>query len=161
MVERTDAEDEALLRPLTTLGELYVSSNAVVSTHRSQRIVGNTEIMRWTFTIRPTGVSGTGDVRSDSPFTKRSGDMVSMPWKERSVVEERMRFVLRLKDGESMASLCREFGFSRVTGYKVYDRYKECGLEGLTDRARTPYRYANKLPAQELANLPTLLCNLK
>jgi hypothetical protein len=27
-----------------------------------------------------------------------------MPWKERSIVEERMRFVLRLKDGESMAS---------------------------------------------------------
>ena len=71
-----------------------------------------------------------------------------MPWKERSIVEERMRFVLRLKDGESMASLCREFGISRVTGYKIFDRYKECGLEGLTDRARTPYRYANKLPAQ-------------
>jgi transposase InsO family protein len=31
---------------------------------------------------------------------------------------------------------------------KVYERYKECGLQGLTDRARTPYRYANKLPAQ-------------
>ena len=79
-----------------------------------------------------------------------------MPWKERSVVEERMRFVLRLKDGESMASLCREFGISRVTGYKVYDRYKECGLEGLTDRARTPYRYANKLPAQLEAMIVTL-----
>jgi hypothetical protein len=38
-----------------------------------------------------------------------------MPWKERSIVEERMRFVLRLKDGESMAWLCREFGISRVT----------------------------------------------
>ena len=78
--------------------------------------------------------------RSDHPFTQRSGDMVSMPWKERSIVEERMRFVLRLRDGESMASLCREFGISRVTGYKIFDRYKECGLEGLTDRARTPYR---------------------
>ena len=72
----------------------------------------------------------------------------SVPWKEQSIVEERMRFVLRLRDGESMASLCREFGISRVTGYKVYVRYKECGLEGLTDRARTPYRYANKLPPQ-------------
>jgi len=50
--------------------------------------------------------------RLDHPFTKRSGDMVSMPWKERSIVEERMRFVLRLKYGESMASLCREFGIS-------------------------------------------------
>jgi len=71
-----------------------------------------------------------------------------MPWKERSIVEERMRFVLRIKDGESMASLCREFGISRVTGYKIYERYEECGLEGLTDRARRPYRYANQLPPQ-------------
>lgn len=27
-----------------------------------------------------------------------------MPWKERSIVEERMRFVFRLKDGESMSA---------------------------------------------------------
>jgi transposase len=79
-----------------------------------------------------------------------------MPWKERSIVEERMRFVLRLKDGESMTSLCREFGISRVTGYKIYERYNECGLEGLTDRARTPYRYANKLPAQIEAMIVTM-----
>ena len=71
-----------------------------------------------------------------------------MPWKERTIVEERMRFVVRLKDGESMASLCREFGISRVTGYKIYERYEECGLEGLTDRAKRPYRYANQLPPQ-------------
>jgi hypothetical protein len=36
-----------------------------------------------------------------------------MPWKESSVMDERMRFVIRLKDGESMASLCQEFGISR------------------------------------------------
>jgi transposase InsO family protein len=55
-----------------------------------------------------------------------------------------------------MASLCREFGISRVTGYKIYGRYKDCGLEGLTDRARTPYRYANKLPAQLEAMIVSL-----
>jgi len=71
-----------------------------------------------------------------------------MPWKEVSVMEERMRFVLRLKDGESMASLCREFGIARKTGYKIYERYKECGMEGLTDRVRRPWRYANSLPLQ-------------
>ena len=64
------------------------------------------------------------------------------------MMDERMRFVIRLKDGESMASLCREFGISRKTGYKILDRYQECGLEGLTDRARRPHRYANSLPAQ-------------
>src|SRR5579883_3048367 len=71
-----------------------------------------------------------------------------MPWKECSVMDERMRFVIRLKDGESMAALCREFGISRKTGYKIFERYEECGLEGLTDRARRPHRYANQLPAQ-------------
>src|ERR1700676_5341412 len=71
-----------------------------------------------------------------------------MSWKESSVMDERMRFVFRLKDGESMASLCREFQISRKTGYKIFERYEECGLEGLTDRARRPHRYANQLPEQ-------------
>jgi transposase InsO family protein len=71
-----------------------------------------------------------------------------MPWKESSVMDERIRFVIRLQDGESMASLCREFGISRKTGYKILERYEECGLEGLTDRARRPIRYANQLPEQ-------------
>jgi len=63
-------------------------------------------------------------------------------------MEERMRFVIRLKDGESMASLCREFNISRKTGYKILERYEQCGLEGLSDRARRPFRYANQLPEQ-------------
>ena len=63
-------------------------------------------------------------------------------------MEERMRFVIRLKDGESMASLCREFGISRKTGYKILERYEECGMEGLSDRTRRPFRYANQLPEQ-------------
>jgi transposase len=50
--------------------------------------------------------------------------------------------------GEAMAELCREFGISRKTGYKIFDRYQECGIEGLTDRSRRPYRYANQLPFQ-------------
>src|SRR3974390_651046 len=71
-----------------------------------------------------------------------------MPWKESSVMGERMRFVIRLQDGESMASLCREFGISRKTGYKIIERYKDCGLEGLRGRSPKPHRYANRLPPQ-------------
>lgn len=63
-------------------------------------------------------------------------------------MDERMRFVIRLKDGESMASLCREFGISRKTGYKIFERYEECGLEGLSDRTRRPFRSGNQLPEQ-------------
>lgn len=55
-----------------------------------------------------------------------------MPWKEFSVMEERLRFVARLLEGESMTDVCREFGVSRKTGYKVFDRYKEHGMEALT-----------------------------
>src|SRR5215207_6023566 len=69
-----------------------------------------------------------------------------MPWKESSVMEERLRFVARLLEGEAMTDLCREFGISRKSGYKIFDRYKEHGLEALTDRSRRPVRSANQLP---------------
>ena len=71
-----------------------------------------------------------------------------MPWKECSVMDEKLQFVARRLAGEGMAELCREFGISRKTGYKIFDRYQECGVEGLTDRSRRPFRYANKLPFQ-------------
>ena len=41
-----------------------------------------------------------------------------MPWKASSVMEERLRFVARLLDGEAMTEVCREFGISRKTGYR-------------------------------------------
>jgi putative transposase len=63
-------------------------------------------------------------------------------------MDERMRFVARLMEGEKMAVLCREFDISRKTGYKIYNRYKHAGIEGLTDRSRRPYRHANRLPFQ-------------
>jgi len=63
-------------------------------------------------------------------------------------MDERLKFIARLLEGEKMAPLCREFGISRVTGYKIFNRYKDCGLDGLYDRSRAPYRQANKLPYQ-------------
>lgn len=71
-----------------------------------------------------------------------------MPWKESVIMDERMKFVGRLLQGERMAELCREFGIARKTGYKFWDRYKRVGLHGLTDRTRRPKRYANQLPMQ-------------
>jgi len=63
-------------------------------------------------------------------------------------MDERMRFVIRHKDGEMMVSLCREFGISRKAGYKILERYEQCGLEGLRDRTRRSFRHANQLPEQ-------------
>jgi len=80
-----------------------------------------------------------------------------MPRKESSVMDERLRFVARRLDGEPMTDLCREFGISRKTGYRLFSRYKEHGLEALTDRSRRPVRYANQLPQQ----IESLIVSLK
>lgn len=71
-----------------------------------------------------------------------------MPWKECSPMDEKLRFVARLIEGEEMSALCREAGISRKTGYKLFHRYKEQGLAAFTDRSRRPVRYGNQLPAQ-------------
>jgi transposase len=69
-----------------------------------------------------------------------------MPWKECSVMDERLRFVARLLDGEPMTDVCRAFGISRKTGYKLMERYRQEGPVALADRSRRPVRYANQLP---------------
>ena len=60
-----------------------------------------------------------------------------MPWKECHVMDERLRFVARRLEGEKMAPLCAEFGISRKTGYKIFERYQDCGVAAFTDRSRT------------------------
>jgi transposase len=72
-----------------------------------------------------------------------------MPWNESKLMDERLKFVARLLDGESMTRVCRDFGISRKTGYKIFSRYKDSGLEVLVDHSRRPYRQANRLPVQE------------
>jgi transposase InsO family protein len=62
------------------------------------------------------------------------------------VTEERLRFVARLLEGEGMSEVCRAFGISRKTGYKIFNRYQDEGLDALADRSRRPVRYANQLP---------------
>jgi putative transposase len=80
-----------------------------------------------------------------------------MPWKACKPMDERLKFIARLLDGEKMAAVCRDFNVSRKTGYKVLKRYNDIGLEGLTDRSRRPYRHANQLPTQ----IETLIVRLK
>jgi transposase-like protein len=74
-------------------------------------------------------------------------------------MDERLRFVAKLLDGESMSYVCREFGISRKTGYKIFARYKQSGLEALSDRSRRPVRYANQLPPQIEGLIVTLKRN--
>ena len=63
-------------------------------------------------------------------------------------MDERLRFIARLLDGEKMAVLCREFGISRKTGYKIFKRYNEM-RSGRADRPLPP-----AVPPGEQAALP-------
>lgn len=71
-----------------------------------------------------------------------------MPWQECNKMDQKIKFIARLLDGEKMAPLCREFNISRKTGYQIWERYHRFGQEAFIEQKRTPYRYANKLPIQ-------------
>ena len=67
-----------------------------------------------------------------------------MPWKEISVMDERMKFIGRLLSGEKMAPLCNEFGISRTTGHKIWNRYQESGTRAIQNRSRAPHSHPNR-----------------
>lgn len=69
-----------------------------------------------------------------------------MPWKVSHPMTERMEFVTRLKKGERMVDLCREFGISRKTGYKFWDRFERQGVTALADQSRARKQLAHKTP---------------
>ena len=67
-----------------------------------------------------------------------------MPWKVSHPMTERMHFVTRLAKGERMVDLCREFGISRKTGYKFWERFQHQGVTALQDQPRARKRIAHK-----------------
>lgn len=70
-----------------------------------------------------------------------------MPWKEARVMDERLRFVAAVHEKkESVAELCRRFGISRKTGYKLLQRYSTEGPVALMDRSRARHTHANAVP---------------
>ncbi|MES2384407.1 MAG: IS481 family transposase [Pseudomonadota bacterium] len=72
-----------------------------------------------------------------------------MAWKETSVVEQRLEFVvLASRGGASMAELCRRFGISRKSGYKWLGRYDEQQAQAsLSDASRRPRTSPLRSPA--------------
>jgi len=57
-------------------------------------------------------------------------------------MKERIKFISYYLDGElSMSALCRGFGISRKTGYKLVHRFMEDPANGLKDRSRAPHHH--------------------
>jgi len=68
-----------------------------------------------------------------------------MPWKQRTVVQEKQSFIMEWRaEGVSVSELCRAFGISRTLGYAYIKRFFEEGHKGLEERSRAPRRVWNK-----------------
>lgn len=73
-----------------------------------------------------------------------------MPWRTESVMDQRVEFVLRARQGEeTLAALCRDYGISRPTGYLWLHRYQEAGsVNGLVEHSRRPLHSPRRTAAE-------------
>ena len=68
-----------------------------------------------------------------------------MPWKETTTMEQKVEFICEwLSEKYTITELCKEFGISRPSGYRLIDRYEEMGIEGLLEQTRAPSNHPNK-----------------
>jgi transposase InsO family protein len=66
-----------------------------------------------------------------------------MPWTEVTAMQEKERFLeLAQTPGVNISQLCREFGISRKTGYRILNQ--EEGSQGIKERSRRPKHSPNK-----------------
>ena len=74
-----------------------------------------------------------------------------MAWRTKSVMDQRVELVLRVKEGEeALAELCREYGISRPTGYLWLNRYEQAAsVDGLAERSRAPKRCLVESPPEQ------------
>lgn len=63
-------------------------------------------------------------------------------------MSERLEFVKRWLDGERVVDLCREYGVSRKTAYKMRARYEELGPRGLFDLSRARKTQSRQTPPE-------------
>ena len=80
---------------------------------------------------------------------------MGMPWKESSVMSERIKMILEDVDGlrGSKADLARRYGVSRKTLHKWLQRFKEGSWDGLKDLSRAPHSHPNAIEPQIVATI--------
>ncbi len=62
-----------------------------------------------------------------------------MPWKETTNMEQKIEFICEWRTGKhTITELCKGFGISRPTAYKIITRFEEKGYDGLLEHSRTP-----------------------
>jgi transposase InsO family protein len=77
-----------------------------------------------------------------------------MSWKETGPMDEKVRFIADVLSGElSFSEACARRGISRKTGYKLWQRYRAEGGDGLQERSRAPLHHPNAVDAAVIAAL--------
>jgi len=70
-----------------------------------------------------------------------------MPWKGKTMEEQRKEFVQRVQNREkNKSALCREYGISRPTGDKWLKRYQRG--EDMFDKSKSPFHTPNKTSSE-------------
>lgn len=81
-----------------------------------------------------------------------------MPWKTASAMVLRAEFVrLAMTESANIRSLCRRYEISPKTAYKWLDRYRDGGVDALSDRSRRPH----SSPAKTEARLEDIVVALR
>lgn len=75
-----------------------------------------------------------------------------MPWKEKSIMEQRKEFVmLASQEGANIRQLCCRYQISQTTAYKWLERYQRMGIAGLESQSRKP----TNSPKRSIATVET------
>lgn len=75
-----------------------------------------------------------------------------MPWKERTVMSQKLEFVKAAQSTNNFRALCSQYGITPPTGYKYLNLYLLYGETGLRERSRAPRNQPTKT-CRELENL--------
>ncbi|SHG08213.1 Transposase InsO and inactivated derivatives [Mariniphaga anaerophila] len=68
-----------------------------------------------------------------------------MPWKEKTIMEEKVEFICEWNSGKyTITELCKGFGISRTTAYRMIQRYEKFGIEGLRMKDKAPINHPNR-----------------
>ncbi|MFD2186561.1 helix-turn-helix domain-containing protein, partial [Aquimarina celericrescens] len=59
-------------------------------------------------------------------------------------MEQKIEFICEWRTGKyTITELCKSFGISRPTAYKLIDRFENQGFEGLKEQSRKPGKHPN------------------
>ncbi|WP_439185656.1 helix-turn-helix domain-containing protein [Carboxylicivirga taeanensis] len=64
-------------------------------------------------------------------------------------MEQKVAFICEWNSGKyTITELCKAFGISRPTGYRLISRYEKHGIQGLLEQSNKPINHSNRTKAE-------------